>query len=202
MKFFIADTHFFHENLLGFSEFAPRMFDTVEEMNEAMVASWNAVVKEKDTVYHMGDVAMHPLYEKGSDEILAILRRLEGRIVFIKGNHDNRAFFNYLEEHDPGLSDGAPKFEFHDVGAIVKFNHHQYYLTHYPMVLGKTINVRNLHGHIHHYSMPFADAINVGVDAPEREFLGKELPFGVPLSEPQIDRIADMKAEEISRLSM
>ncbi|MGO3728002.1 MAG: metallophosphoesterase, partial [Enterococcus viikkiensis] len=132
MKYFISDTHFFHENLLGDNDFAPRLFDSVEEMNQQMVDAWNAVVNEKDTVYHLGDVAMHPQYEQGFSDIYKILVQLKGKIVFIKGNHDSRTFFKYLEKHDPGMENGATKFEFQDVGAIVKFNHHQYYLTHYP----------------------------------------------------------------------
>ncbi|MGO3913059.1 metallophosphoesterase [Enterococcus viikkiensis] len=200
MKYFISDTHFFHENLLGDNDFAPRLFDSVEEMNQQMVDAWNAVVNEKDTVYHLGDVAMHPQYEQGFSDIYKILVQLKGKIVFIKGNHDSRTFFKYLEKHDPGMENGAPKFEFQDVGAIVKFNHHQYYLTHYPMLLGKTVNIRNLHGHIHNYSMPIAEDINVGVDAPERNFLKNKLPFGTPISENLIDEIAAGKEVEIKKL--
>lgn len=199
MNFFTSDTHFFHENLLGDNDFAPRLFDTVDEMNETIIQNWNAVVKERDTVYHMGDIAMHPLYEKANDLVLDCLSRLNGHIVFIKGNHDTRAFFKYLHEHDPGNGE-QDKFSFHDVGAIVKFNHHQYYLTHYPIYLGTTVNIRNLHGHIHHYSVPIPDNINVGVDAPELELLQKPVPFGTPLSEHQIDEIADAKAREIAQL--
>lgn len=200
MRFFIADTHFFHEQLLGDNDFAPRLFETVEAMHQVMIASWNQVVKPTDTVYHLGDVAMHPQYEKGNAAVLAILTQLAGKIVFIKGNHDSRAFFNYLAEHDPGV-EGGPKFAFEDVGAIVKFNHHQYYLTHYPMLLGQTKNIRNLHGHIHHYSVPIADNINVGVDAPERSLLPQPVPFGTPLSENQIDVIAAAKINEIAKLA-
>ncbi|GCF93529.1 metallophosphatase [Enterococcus florum] len=200
MKFFISDTHFFHERLLGDNDFAPRLFETVEEMNRQMVTSWNAVVKERDTVYHLGDVAMHPLYEKGNLEVLEQLIQLNGRIVFIKGNHDSRSFFNFLADHDPKQKDGSSKFEFHDVGTIVKFNHHQYYLTHYPMLLGKTLNIRNLHGHIHHYSIPIAEDINVGVDAPERALLQRPLPFGTPISENLIDEIAAAKMQEMEKL--
>lgn len=200
MKFFTADTHYFHENLLGKNDFAPRLFSDVKAMHQAMISNWNAVVKENDTVFHLGDVAMHPRYEKGNPEILAILEQLKGKIVFIKGNHDSRAFFDYLAANDPKFASGEAKFTFHDVGTIVKFNHHQYYLTHYPMMLGKTVNIRNLHGHLHHYSMPLADDINVGVDAPELDFLKKKLPFGTPVSENQIDEIAEKKAEELEKL--
>ncbi|WP_165038128.1 metallophosphoesterase family protein [Enterococcus sp. ZJ1622] len=193
MNFFISDMHFFHERLLGENDFAPRPFQTVEEMNQQLITSWNAVVKETDHVYHLGDLAMHPQYEKGSGDILELVAQLNGTIHFIKGNHDSRAFFRYLEKHDPGLSDGRNKFYFYDVGAIVKFDHQQYYLTHYPMLLGPNDTIRNLHGHIHRYSVPIGNDVNVGVDAPERAFLKEELPFGTPLSEQQIKEIYEVK---------
>ncbi len=70
------------------------------------------------------------------------------------------------------------------------------------MLLGKTLNIRNLHGHIHNYSMPIAEDINVGVDAPERGFLKNPLPFGTPISENLIDEIADYKEAEIKKLKI
>lgn len=198
MKFFTSDTHYFHELLLGDNDFAPRLFPDVATMHQEMISNWNAVVKETDVVYHLGDVAMHPRYEAGYPEILALLTQLQGKIIFIKGNHDSRAFFNFLAAHDPGWQ-GAAKFEFHDVGILLKFNHHQYYLTHYPLLLGITKNIRNLHGHIHHSSLPLAENINVGVDAPELAFLTEPLPFGTPISENQIEILATAKAAELQK---
>ncbi len=92
------------------------------------------------------------------------------------------------------------KFYFYDVGAIVKFNHHQYYLTHYPMLLGPNDTIRNLHGHIHHYSVPIGNDVNVGVDAPERELLKVKRPFGTPLSEKEIEEIYEEKQKELANL--
>ena len=198
MNFFISDMYFFHKNLLGKNDFAPRLFETVEEMNQQLITSWNAVVKEADQVYHLGDLAMHPQYEKGSQDVLELVQQLKGTIHFIKGNHDSRAFFRYLEKHDPGMGNGAKKFYFYDVGTIVKFNHQQYYLTHYPMLLGPNDSVRNLHGHIHHYSVPIGNDVNVGVDAPERDFFKKKLPFGTPLSEKEIEEIYEAKQQELT----
>ena len=195
MKFFIADTHFFHEQLLGLSDFAPRPFQTIEEMNEKIIESWNAVVEEKDTVYHLGDIAMHPDYDRGNPEVFQLLKRLTGKIVFIKGNHDTSKLFSYLKQQDM-----EEKFEFHEVGARIKFNHHQYFMTHSPLLLGQSVNSRNLHGHIHHYSMPLGDTINVGVDAPERDLLSRKIPFGTPLSENQIDEIGSEKIKQLEKL--
>ncbi|TXX21687.1 metallophosphatase, partial [Escherichia coli] len=79
----------------------------------------------------------------------------------------------------------------------LKFDHHQYYLRHYQMLLGMTKNSRNLHGHIHHHSFPIAENINVGVDAPELAFLPQPWPFGRPISENQLERIFQAKQAEI-----
>lgn len=68
------------------------------------------------------------------------------------------------------------------------------------MLLGTTKNIRNLHGHIHHYSVPIPENINVGVDAPELDFLPEKMPFGTPISENQIDQIAAEKAAELAKL--
>lgn len=99
------------------------------------------------------------------------------------------------------MANGQNKFAFADVGIIIKFNHHQYYLTHYPLLLGVTKNIRNLHGHVHHYSVPIKENINVGVDAPELDFLPDKQPFGRPISENQIDLIAAKKATVLANMS-
>ncbi|OTN75366.1 hypothetical protein A5886_000436 [Enterococcus sp. 8G7_MSG3316] len=200
MNFFIADTHFFHEALLGDNDFAPRPFSSVAQMHQVMIASWNKVVGEQDTVYHLGDVAMHPSYEKGFPEILALLNQLQGKIVFIKGNHDTRSFFRYLKNNDPRPA-GNPKFAFEDVGALIKFDHQQFLMTHYPMLLGITKNSRNLHGHIHHHSVPIPENLNVGVDAPELAFLPQPRPFGQPISENELTRLYQHKKEALAKLS-
>ena len=69
MQFFTADTHFFHERLLGISEFAPRPFLTVEDMNETIIDNWNRRVGPEDVVYHLGDIAiLHTRPEKDALE--------------------------------------------------------------------------------------------------------------------------------------
>jgi calcineurin-like phosphoesterase family protein len=82
--FFIGDTHFGHKNILNFTrtDGSPlRSFTTIEEMDEHLVEKWNSVVKDNDLVYHMGDVVMNR-------KNLPIVRRLKGRKVLIRGNHD------------------------------------------------------------------------------------------------------------------
>lgn len=120
-------------------------------MNATIIANWNQRVQADDQVYLLGDVAMVPNKPSAFAEVAAVLEQLNGQLIIIKGNHDNRAFLKYLAKHDAGLSAGKAHYQFADVGELIKINHHQYFLTHYPLLLGKVQQTFNLHGHIHHY---------------------------------------------------
>ena len=196
MRYFTSDTHFYHKELLGMNDFAPRPFLTVEDMNETIIKNWNSVVTDTDTVYHLGDIAMYFTRPAVTSHIAVndILHRLNGHIVLIKGNHDNRALFKYLAAHNETMTDGKPKFEFHDVGAYLKYDYRQYYLTHYPFSMGIVGNIINLHGHIHHYAFPAKENINVGVDTPEKSYIDHEIPFGRPFSFAEIEQMIEGKA--------
>ena len=80
-----SDTHFGH---LGVCKFMRndgitklRPWDTAEEMDEAMVKSWNERVKPNDKCYHLGDAVINR-------RALPTLARLNGDKVLIRGNHD------------------------------------------------------------------------------------------------------------------
>lgn len=76
---FTSDTHFGHKNSL---RYCGRPFLTVEACDEYMVERWNALVKPEDTIYHLGDVAMH------TKPMLRLMKRLNGHKILIIGNHD------------------------------------------------------------------------------------------------------------------
>lgn len=80
---FTSDTHFGHKNIL---KHAKRPFATIDEMDEALIANWNARVQPSDDVYHLGDVA---LCSRG--KLRDILERLHGNIHLIRGNHEETA---------------------------------------------------------------------------------------------------------------
>lgn len=79
---FTSDTHFGHHNIIKFCP-DTRKYASADEMDEAMIAKWNSQVKNDDTVYLLGDVFFHKL-----DTALKIIRRLNGKIHLIWGNHD------------------------------------------------------------------------------------------------------------------
>ena len=198
--YFTADTHFFHKDLLGDSKFAPRPFASVAEMNQTIIDNWNKRVTPEDTVYHLGDIALYfTRPEKVSHEaVLKVLNELNGHLVLIKGNHDSRSFFKYLAAHNYEYG-GKPKFTFHDVGVLIKVNHRQYYMTHYPMMMGIVKQIINLHGHIHHYAVGSKENINVGVDTPESDYLTEKPPFGTPFSMAEVEEMVKGKYDDFQK---
>jgi hypothetical protein len=56
-KFYTSDTHFGHRLMIGDTLARPRPWASTDEMDEALIANWNAVVRPDDIVYHLGDFA-------------------------------------------------------------------------------------------------------------------------------------------------
>lgn len=131
--FFIADTHFGHARIL---EYEDRPFATVDEMNFALIERWNDEVAPHDTVFHVGDVAM---LHKPAD-VRAIVDRLNGTKILIRGNHDRRPDclrFGFAAVLQTAI------LQLPDVGRVL--------LTHIPTPtdqIADDIQV-NVHGHIH-----------------------------------------------------
>lgn len=126
--FFTSDTHFGHKNILEYEKEA-RPFETVEEMNEHLIQSWNETVRAKDIVYHLGDFAF------GASNV-AIADRLNGNKRLVMGNHDCHSFDLYVR-HFQRLF-GAHYWK-------------RCILTHipvHPRNLGERFWL-NIHGHIH-----------------------------------------------------
>lgn len=89
-NFYIADTHFFHENVIKFDN---RPFSSMEEMNEKLISNWNNVVRNEDTVYILGDFIWS---KPNSDEYKNIISHLNGWKVIVLGNHDPKQYSKEL----------------------------------------------------------------------------------------------------------
>lgn len=81
---FTADTHWGHEGIIAQ---CGRPFADVRDMDEALIANWNAVVGKNDIVIHLGDFA-HKCEQR---RLEAIFDRLNGRKFLVIGNHDDLA---------------------------------------------------------------------------------------------------------------
>lgn len=110
MNYFItSDLHLGHEKIISYCE---RPFKHIDEMDDALIDNWNSVVNWDDTVLHVGDFSF------GNSQ--NYINRLNGNIIFIKGNHDDvnltrieNLHFNYgglniFMVHDPALAFISP----------------------------------------------------------------------------------------------
>ena len=102
-NFYIADTHFGHNNILKYDN---RPFMSVDEMDRVLIENWNNVVTPDDRVYILGDFSWY-----GKDKTAEILDALNGIKILVVGNHDRipanlsgkfAAKYDYLEVNDNG----------------------------------------------------------------------------------------------------
>lgn len=156
MNFYTADHHFGHANILKFQKNRRDTFGDIEEHDEGLIKRWNEVVSPSDTVYHIGDIS----FRMEEDRLLEILKRLNGEISLILGNHDqvaskgkcrNRFRFvdKYMTVHDKDID-------------------RKIFLCHYSMNVWNASHhgVWHLYGHSHGSlpDNPNSMSFDVGVD--------------------------------------
>ena len=134
-RFVVSDHHLGHTNSwekFKLADGSPlRPFSSNEEMNETMIERHNAKVKEQDTVYFLGDVVINKKY-------LELVKRMNGRKILIRGNHD---IFKDEEYREVGFE------QLHGVRVFVD----KFILSHIPLhpdCVTERFRV-NVHGHLH-----------------------------------------------------
>ena len=78
---FTADLHLGHVNIL---KFCARPFDSISDMEYAIISNWNAVVTPEDEVWVLGDFAY-----RNQTPAAAYLSKLNGTKHLVTGNHDS-----------------------------------------------------------------------------------------------------------------
>ena len=178
MIYFCADLHFGHTNICkGTTKWSDkkkcRNFNTIEEMNNAIVKSINSVVGKNDTLYHIGD------WSFGGYENIWNLRKqiVCDNIIQINGNHDKffeqDKFFPFLEKQDGIIYEISDKTKYRSFGMlknksdvtvkdlfkeihpnvlVTTINKQQIVLSHFPFEfwLNSESGTWHLHGHLHH----------------------------------------------------
>ena len=89
-RFVIADTHFGHNNIIGYEN---RPFRDVREMDNSLIEMWNSIVGDDDLVYMLGDFTL----SRNKEIIANLVSKLNGRKILIMGNHDTRRPKDYVE---------------------------------------------------------------------------------------------------------
>lgn len=133
--YFIADTHFGHQNALAFDN---RRFKTIEEHDNSLIENWNNAVGIDDEVFILGDISWHNV-----TKTIDIMKSLNGVKHLIVGNHDKKLlknrelqslFVEITDYKELSLPDGKGIVLCHY--PIPCFNHHYYGWYH-------------LYGHVH-----------------------------------------------------
>jgi len=143
--FFTSDHHFGHRGIIDFES---RPFQSVEEMDPYMIERWNAVVKQEDKVFHLGDFSFW-----NRERTRDIVSQLNGYKHLILGNHDR----------------GRSRTWWLDVGFDEVSEHPMIYqqfffLTHEPMYMNRHMPFVNVHGHIHGQKYEGKSYFNVSVE--------------------------------------
>lgn len=144
--FITSDLHFGHKNILKYNT-DTRPWASVQEMNESLIEHWNSNIKEQDVVYHLGDFSF-----LNKEQTQAILSRLNGKVVWVRGNHDQ-----VLDKL------GVPTIGLHEVS----YKGVDIVMCHFPMVVWNKSHRGSIHlfGHCHGSYQHDGRAIDVGWDA-------------------------------------
>jgi len=208
--FFTSDSHYNHKNICSATtewkdaEDKTRKFNSLSEMNDALVSNINMNVCEDDILFHLGDWSFG-----GFDSIEEFRNRINCKNVhLVLGNHDlhiernkhniQRLFSSInhyikLNIQRPGLTSKS------------KLDTFRLILMHFPIASWDGMNegVIHLHGHLHlpmHLRVGQGKSIDVGVDGNNMEplslnkilFLLKNQP-NHNLSIPQDHHIKEIK---------
>ena len=168
---FTSDTHFGHANIIALSG---RPFASVDEMDAALVANWNALVRPADEVWHLGDFAF-----RNAAPAAEYLRRLNGRVHLIWGNHDNEQ-----TRASPLWASSGPYAE-------IALEGRRLVLFHYAMRVWNRSHNGSIHlyGHSHGSLAGDSQSCDVGVDGAPWAYRPVSLPQILSFLGTQIPRV-------------
>ena len=139
MNYYISDLHLSHANVIKFDS---RPYDTIGEMETDFISRWNNQVSNGDHVYLLGDF----IWKAGSDEWLRIIRKLNGNIHLILGNHDPRQYSTGVQKalaEITSYKELNEKVDGKDYRLVLS---HYAILSYYGSCYSQTFH---LHGHTH-----------------------------------------------------
>jgi hypothetical protein len=176
---FTSDSHFGHTNIAGpkISSWTSgyRNFNSVHEMNMALVDGINKYVKEDDILYHLGDWSFG-----GAQNILQFRSYIVCKnIHLILGNHDQHIVDKEIKYNDTSFN---PIELFSSVQDVLhlKLGKTELFLSHYShrVWLGSHKGVIHLYGHSHGSIPDYGKSMDIGVDVAFKKF-GEYRPFNI-----------------------
>lgn len=156
---FTSDWHFYHDREFLYK---PRGFNSIYEMNDAIISRHNEVVQPEDDVYVLGDCILND-----NDAGIRAIKQLKGQLHIVRGNHDTNTRMD--------LYDKCWNIVEITEGQHFKWNGYHFYLNHYPTITSNLEkdsilkhHLINLYGHTHqktnfYNEIPFM--YHVGMDS-------------------------------------
>ena len=185
MRYWTSDLHLGHKNILNYCK---RPFADHHEMTAAIVVKLLSVLKPKDKLVVVGDVALNPKYARRMAEELT---SYGVHLILIPGNHDACFEWKGKEAHAANMrgkyyADGWKEIYQNlttelSNGLHVEVNHLPYgnedglkydqrYVEYRPKDKGSVL----IHGHLHGRYKKFGRMIDVGWDSHNGEILSED----------------------------
>ena len=176
---FTSDTHFGHTNIAGskISNWSSgyRDFNSVHEMNMALVDGINKYVKEDDILYHLGDWSFGGVQNIFQFRNYIICKNIH----LVLGNHDQHIIDKEIKYHDTTFNPIELFSSVQDV-LTLDIGKTKIFLSHYShrVWLGSHKGVIHLYGHSHGSIPDYGKSMDVGVDVAFKKF-GEYRPFNI-----------------------
>ena len=191
---FTSDSHFGHTNIAGpkISTWSSgyRDFNSVHEMNMALVDGINKYVKEDDILYHLGDWSFGGVQNIFQFRNYIICKNIH----LILGNHDKHIIDKEIKYYDTKFNPIELFSSVQDV-LTLELGKTKLFLSHYShrVWLGSHKGVIHLYGHSHGNIPDYGKSMDVGVDVSFKKF-GEYRPFNIGditniMSKRSIDKI-------------
>lgn len=157
---FVSDIHFGHQNIIRYCD---RPYQYITDMDASIIDNWNSKVAPDDTVYFLGDF----IFYKSEQAILSVLLQLNGKIFFVRGNHDHKNLIKILEK-TPNVIGIRDIYDLVVDDDDAPYGKQFIVLCHYPLLTWNRCHhgAWHLHGHCHGSLKddPDVSRMDVGID--------------------------------------
>ena len=164
--FFTADPHFSLNDIEGTIKRDFRPFETLEQMNETIIETWNKQAFSDDIIYLIGDFVNYNFRDKENfDSCYSLVKKINAKVVLILGNNDDRVMQYEFGGDFEKFKEYLLLKGFFDVvknSLDLELRNTKLHLTHFPK--NHKEDVINLFGHVHGCVFVKKYGFNVGID--------------------------------------
>lgn len=154
-SYFISDLHIGQKSIINY-RFRPdnnnQRFETVEEHDNMVIESILSTVGKRDILWLLGDNIFN-----GDIKIIEYLAKHVRHLNTVPGNHD------FENKKSPSLQEYLNVPNVNVYPGLVKYK--EFWLSHAPVHSDHLRGRKNVHGHVHPYSINDPNYINVCVES-------------------------------------